>query len=136
MLRRKELTLQWNNPEYEALAVPASIVRQILLNLLLNACHAAESGGSIFLRVAIEDHRFVAMVGDTGSGLSVSARDVLLGRHDKAPIGLPGGGLGLWLVRRLVKEAGGTVSVDSEKPYSTTIRVSIPIASREALADV
>ena len=135
-VRRKGLALEWDNGAPDEIAVRASSLRQVILNLLLNACQAAPEGGSVGCRAACEADRFVVMVEDTGSGLSDQARDVLVGRSDHPPAAGTGTGLGLWMVRRLVKEAGGTVSVSAREPSGTSIRVSIPVEPKEALAHV
>lgn len=133
-IRRKRLALEWTNLGYEQVPVPASAVRQILLNLLLNACAATPAGGSVTVAAATEGHRFVITVADAGAGMSETAREVLIGPEQAVASGA--GGLGLWLVRRLVREVGGTVSVGANEPAGTIVRVTIPLAAKEALSDV
>jgi signal transduction histidine kinase len=135
-VRRKALVLDWANDAPEEIAVPAAAARQIILNLLLNACHATPEGGSVAFRAVYEAGRFVATVDDNGPGLSDHAQNVLVGRSDHPPAAGSGTGLGLWMVRRLVKEIGGTVSVSTREPVGTSIRVSIPTMTEEELAHV
>ncbi|KAB0264209.1 HAMP domain-containing histidine kinase [Microvirga brassicacearum] len=134
-VRRKNLTVRWRNESHDELWVSPSVVRQVLLNLLLNACQATPTGGEISFEALVENSSLVAVVGDTGPGLSDSARDVLVGQHDHAVVG-SGGGLGLWMVRRLIKEGGGTIVVYPRSPTGTTIRVALPIGDEEGLAHV
>ena len=134
-IRRKSLTLQWRNEAFDEVQVSPSVVRQVLLNLLLNACQATPPGGQVSLRAAVEDAHLVAIVEDSGPGLSDSAHDVLVGRRDQA-VSASGSGLGLWMVRRLVREGGGTIAVNPRLPEGTTIRVALPFAREEGLADV
>jgi signal transduction histidine kinase len=58
---------------------------------------------------------------------------MLLGSNDRLPMG--SGGLGLWMIRRLLNAVGGIASVEEGKQAGTTIRITIPI-KQEALADV
>jgi signal transduction histidine kinase len=134
-IRRKSLTLQWRNEAFDEVQVSPSVVRQVLLNLLLNACQATPPGGQVSLRAAVEDAHLVAIVEDSGPGLSDSAHDVLVGRRDQA-VSASGSGLGLWMVRRLIREGGGTITVTPRLPEGTTIRVALPFAREEGLADV
>lgn len=134
-IRRKALTLRWANGGYDEIAMPPSAVRQIVLNLLLNACQAALSGGEVSFEARLEGPFFVIAVSDTGPGLPDTAKDVLLAKQDRVAA-TPGGGLGLWMVRRLVNEVGGTITVSAQNPTGTTIRVAIPLAGEERLADV
>jgi signal transduction histidine kinase len=133
--QRKTLTLHWRNEGYEEVPVPPSVVRQVILNLLINACRATPLGGEVAFEAAVEGSRLVVTVADTGPGLSGSAQDVLMGRSDRAASS-SGSGLGLWMVRRLVGEAGGAVSVMPRSPEGTIIRMTIPFADQGELADV
>lgn len=133
-IRRKRLEVEWRNAGYEEVTVPASAVRQIVLNLLLNACAATPAGGAVAVEAKVEAGRFVVTVADTGGGMSPEARDVLVG--PEGAVAPSTGGIGLWLVRRLVREVGGTVSVGIAEPTGTVIRVTIPTTSEEVLADV
>jgi signal transduction histidine kinase len=132
-IRRKDLTLRWTNADYDDVAISPSVVRQIILNLLLNACQAAPVGGEVSLHACIQGALFVVAVADSGPGLPDAGRQMLLGSNDRLPTG--SGGLGLWMIRRLLNEVGGIASVAHEKPAGTTIRITIPI-KQEALADV
>ena len=134
-IRRKTLTIHWANGGYDDLSIPPSGVRQVILNLRLNACQAAPLGGEVSFQARVEGPFFILTVGDTGPGLPHIAREVLLARDDKVPMAR-GTGLGLWMVRRLVNELRGAIAVTASKPAGTSIRVTIPLAEQERLADV
>ncbi|SDI98157.1 sensor histidine kinase [Aliiruegeria lutimaris] len=105
--------------------VPAAPTRQILLNLLLNASTAAGEGGEIGLSFSeAEDGTVSLIVSDNGPGISESARRRLLSSEPVAP----GGGVGLRLVRDLVKGLSGSIFVDREDG-ETRIRVDLPAAT-------
>ena len=85
----------------DALAgLPAGPVRQIGLNLLLNAVVAAGHGGRIGLRLVQEPSAVIMGVQDSGPGLAEHLRARLL---SDAPVE-PGDGVGLRLVRELVAQ--------------------------------
>jgi signal transduction histidine kinase len=135
-VRRKELTLDWRNEADGPVPVRASMVRQIVLNLLLNACSATPAGGAIAFAATVEGNNLRIAVLDEGPGLGPAALDVLGGRADYLPRqAVTGSGLGLWMVRRLVDEMSGAVSVADRESVGTSIIVSIPFAAQE-LADV
>lgn len=136
-VNRKNLILNWSNAAYGELPVPASVVRQVLLNLLLNAANATPVGGTISLTAGIEDNRLTVRVADEGPGLSSVGRQVLEGSVSQMPpASASGSGLGLWMVRRLLKDIDGAVSISAREPTGTTIQISIPLPLEEALADV
>ncbi len=99
-------------------------LRQALLNLALNACHAMPSGGTLRIDVAADDDWVLADVIDTGVGMS---RDVLerifeLYYTTKAD----GSGIGLSMVYRIVKLHGGEIEVESTVGFGTRFRVMLP----------
>lgn len=114
-------------------AIDASQLEQILLNLCLNARDAIDGNGviTILLRDAIDtdevapDH-VVLEVRDTGKGMSeaTSAR-IFEPFFTTKPDGT---GLGLATVYGIVQRAGGTIRVDSQPGAGTTMRVSLPRA--------
>lgn len=101
--------------------LPSAPVRQIALNLLLNASSAAPEGGKVSLTVHEEDHRLELAVADDGPGLSDTARGRLM---SAAPLE-PGSGVGLRLVRDLVAGLDGAIACGRSEGR-TEITVSLP----------
>jgi len=134
-IKRKALMLRWSNDGYDEISVSPSVVRQVVLNLLLNACQATPPEGEVVFKARREGAFLLVEVSDSGPGLPETARDVLLAKNDRAPIA-HSSGLGLWMVRRLVSEAGGAIAVKSRTPTGTTIQITMPLAEEEKLADV
>lgn len=101
--------------------LPSASVRQIGLNLLLNASSAAPEGGTVSLRVRETNDTVELTVTDDGPGLSDKARTRLL---SAAPVA-PGGGVGLRLVRDLVAGLDGDIAC-GRLEGRTEITVSLP----------
>jgi signal transduction histidine kinase len=101
--------------------LPSAPVRQIALNLLLNASSAAPDGGAVSLRVREDNHTLELSVTDDGPGLTDADRTRLL---SEAPVA-PGGGVGLRLVHDLVAALGGVVACGRSEGR-TEITVSFP----------
>jgi signal transduction histidine kinase len=106
--------------------LPAAPVRQILLNLLLNAGGAAGRSGNIGLDVGNGQDCLSIVISDDGPGLGEADLARLLA---SGPLP-PGGGVGLRLVRDLVAALGGTIRHDRQDGR-TLIRVDLPL-SRDA----
>ena len=107
----------------QTLPLPAAMLRQILLNLLLNAIAAADEGGRVRFGLNAELGMLRISVCNDGEHIPESQMSYLFepfvtGR-DK------GNGLGLWVVYQIVRELGGGLTVDSE-PGCTTFRIEIP----------
>jgi len=108
---------------------PAQAVRQIALNLLLNACAASPPGGRITVRADAADGLLTLVVADEGPGLPAEARRLLLdGRAEQVP---QAGGLGLWTVVRLMRELHAELQLAD--PPGTHITIRIPDAKRRTL---
>jgi len=130
-LKRMAQDLDWQVPEgvVAGLTLPAAPVRQILLNLLLNASAAAGQGGRVGLQARAGDAGLSLDVLDSGPGLPDAARARLLGDAPLTPAG--GGGVGLRLVRDMIKGMGGTVTHARENGM-TRLCVTLPQAGGQA----
>jgi signal transduction histidine kinase len=116
--------------------IDPSQLEQILLNLCLNARDAIEGNGLIVvvLRDALDtdddvapDH-VVLEVRDTGRGMNESTSSRIFEPFFTTKP--EGTGLGLATVYGIVQRAGGVVRVESKPGAGTTLRVSLPRATR------
>lgn len=106
-----------------SLPLPATLLRQILLNLLLNAVVAAAEGGTVKLAADSADGRLRLAVCNDGRHIPEEQMAYLFepfasGREK-------GHGLGLWVVYQIVRQLNGGLSVESQ-PGCTTFSVEIP----------
>ena len=102
---------------------PAAPVRQVALNLLLNAGAAAGKGGEVGLKVSKGKDRLTIAISNTGKAMGEADLRRLLA---SGPLP-PGGGVGLRLVHDIVSGLGGTLHHDRADGY-TVIRVDLPAA--------
>ncbi len=102
-------------------------LQQVFVNLLLNARDAMPSGGRLTIATRGADDRVLVEIRDTGVGIPPEA----LGRifdpffTTKAPG--RGTGLGLSVSYGIVREHGGSISVDSRPGSGTTFRLEFPV---------
>ncbi len=108
--------------------IDARLVRQALLNLLVNALQAMPCGGTLAVRTRVEhrdDGSFARIdVSDTGAGIPPSARDRVLEPFFTTKA--TGAGLGLPLVKRVVEAHRGELALESDKT-GTTFTVRLPL---------
>jgi signal transduction histidine kinase len=106
-------------------------VRQVLLNLLLNALEAVSAGGTIRVRVECGADRWVTLrVEDDGRGLPAA-----LGPRIFAPFVSTketGLGLGLSICKRIVEAHGGTIAAAGRPEGGAAFTVRLPLAPSEA----
>lgn len=119
--RRQEVDWRASDPNATMDAFPAAPIRQISLNLLLNASAAAGTGGKVAFRACTDAAGLDLVFTDTGKGLSEQAKKRLL---TQTPLE-PGGGVGLRLVRDLVDELGGRIACERDTA-ETRISVHLP----------
>lgn len=129
---RRRLQVEWRNALPDRLEVSAGAVRQACLNLLLNACAASPVGGRVGLDAEVADGELRIAVSDQGGGLPPEMRELLTSRERLAPVPARGG-LGLWMTSRLLRELGGSASV--EAGGGTTVLLSIPLRPQAARLD-
>jgi signal transduction histidine kinase len=126
------LRLDWQNQISEPLAINGPAVRQITLNLLLNACAASPIEGLVTVSASCSDEALRITVGDQGPGLPEDMAALLNhGAPAMAP-SLESKGLGLWMTGQLIHRLNGRADV--EYPAAgTRVVVTLPVLLTEAL---
>ena len=128
----RHLHLEWDNRIAEPLSIDGPAVRQITLNLLLNACAASPDGGLVAVTVSHCDGKLRIAVADRGAGLPEDMAALL---HQDAPapaLSPESKGLGLWTTGDLVRRLGGRVDVEYPG-VGTRLVVNLPVGLGEAL---
>jgi len=111
-----------------------SELKQVVLNLLVNACDSMRDGGKLELCVAklLSEQKAAVSVTDTGCGMSDDVR-----RRVFEPFfttkGAKGTGLGLVVVQAIVVKMRGRISVESKVGAGSSFVVEIPLAMDSAL---
>lgn len=102
----------------------------VLNNLLSNAVKYNRDGGRVDVRLSRDADAVLFAVADTGIGMSKEEVGRLFGEfvriRNERTRDIPGSGLGLSIVRKVVELAGGDVSVESEPGKGTTFTVRLP----------
>jgi signal transduction histidine kinase len=106
-------------------------MRRVLLNLVDNAVKYNRKNGSITLSMRREDDMIAIIIQDTGIGIPADAIPRLFERFyrvsDSERHGPKGTGLGLYLVQWIVRNHGGSITVDSEPGKGSTFTVRLPL---------
>jgi len=106
------------------------LMMRILSNLVWNAVEAMPDGGRLSLLGYLQRNRVVVEVSDTGVGMSKQEQEKIFRSHYSTKPGHAG--MGLLLVHRLVRRAGGEISFVSNPGRGSTFALSFPVAGQYA----
>lgn len=127
---RCELSIQDDLPIIE---IDCTRIRQVILNLLNNACRFAEAG-VIELAAQWTEQEVVISVRDTGPGIPADKLPHLFDEFYQANPSLTrtrgGAGLGLAISKRFVEAHGGRIWAESEEGVGTCLSFSLPVIER------
>ena len=104
-------------------------LKQVLLNLVMNAIQVQPDGGTVTLRATPQATHVVIEVADSGPGIAPA----LLSRIFEPffTTRREGSGLGLSIVRKIVEDHGGSISIHSEPGAGTRVVLHWPIANED-----
>ncbi len=112
------------SPTLPRLRADASRLKQVVLNLVLNAIAATTEGGAITLAASEECGGVILRVIDTGRGIAEEHLPRIF--EERFTTRPDGEGLGLPIARRIVEEHGGNITVESKPGAGTTFHVWLP----------
>lgn len=118
------------SPDLREIVADPLRLKQILLNLLVNAVKFTEKNGSVKMQVRSTDKDVLISVRDTGRGIEPEQIEHLFDPYYQAASGDSGigTGLGLSIVRHLTQLHGGSISVESVPGVGSVFCVSLPRA--------
>jgi PAS domain S-box-containing protein len=104
-------------------------LQQVFINLINNAAKFSRQGGTVEIVVSENESEVLIDIVDSGVGIPEQAIPHLFERFYRAKnvtiAEIPGSGIGLYIVKSLVEELGGTIRVDSVLNQGTTFTVSL-----------
>ncbi|EGB14544.1 integral membrane sensor signal transduction histidine kinase [Pseudodesulfovibrio mercurii] len=103
------------------------LLRQVILNLLINAIQAVDKDGDIFITTHREGNMAYTEIRDTGPGISEENRKRIFNPFFTTKAPGQGTGLGLSVSLRIINELGGDIQVASAPGKGATFTVRIPI---------
>jgi len=121
-----ELALAESLPPAE---VDGGQFQQVFYNLLRNAYQALPAtGGRIAIRSRVNDYEYVISIEDNGIGISPEHMGAIFEPYRTTKSS--GSGLGLLIVRRIIREHGGEIAIESEEGQGTRVIIHLPRAER------
>ena len=126
---KKHVTLEFNrDPGIERATIDADRIKQVLLNLYLNAIEAMDDGGSltVLAKRSEGDNGLKITVSDTGPGITEKDLPHLFDPYfTTKPSGT---GLGLAIVHKIVESHNGEIEITSAPGEGTVVTILLPHA--------
>jgi len=108
-------------------------LRQVFLNLVINAAQAVEAGGTVLVATRRDADHVIVSVADDGCGIPPDLIDRIFDPFfTTKPVGV-GTGLGLGIAHQIVTSHGGEIQVESTPGIGTIFRVRLPAAAADEL---
>jgi signal transduction histidine kinase len=128
-LARRGISAQASFAETGSVRADRERLLQVFLNLFLNAADAMPDGGLLEVTLApLGDREVVVEVADTGCGIAEDDIEHVFDPFFTTKTAGEGNGLGLSVVRSILTEHGGAVTVESRLGHGTRFRVVLPVA--------
>ena len=101
-------------------------LRQVMLNLLLNALEAVRPGGTVNVQTCVENGVIRIVIRDDGCGIPPGDLERIFEPFYSARPGRRSTGLGLFVSSQIVRHHGGTIEVRSQASEGTEVSVRLP----------
>ncbi|QSR87509.1 PAS domain-containing protein [Candidatus Methylacidiphilum infernorum] len=103
-------------------------LKQAFYNILKNSIEAVGKNGIIKISTHADDSFLIVSFQDNGTGITQEAMSHLFKPYFTTKSS--GTGLGLLIVRRIIRDHGGEVQIESQKGKGTTVKILLPRAER------
>lgn len=107
----------------------ADQMKQAMYNLIRNACQAMPQGGSLTIQGSYTDFEVRLSFEDSGKGISPEQMGKLF--QPFSTTRATGTGLGLLIVRRIIREHGGEIDIESRAGKGTRVSLWLPLVERK-----
>ena len=108
--------------------VDADMLKQVILNLFINAQRAMSTGGELMIRTSPRDKFAVIEISDTGIGIEPDRLPYIFDAFNS--FRPQGSGLGLPTAKKIIEAHSGTISVESELGKGTSFTIKLPVEAK------
>jgi len=109
--------------------VDSDLLKQALLNIIINGAQAMEGGGTLTLRVHRQDGDAQIEVQDTGPGIPAAIRDKIFNLYFTTK--KSGSGIGLAMTYRIMQLHNGSIHFDTRSGEGTIFYLTLPLVRSE-----
>jgi signal transduction histidine kinase len=105
--------------------VDSDLVKQALLNVVLNGAQAMADGGKLEVKLVEDGRMALISIQDHGSGIPADIRDKIFDLYFTTK--KDGSGIGLAMTYRIVELHNGSIAVESDADHGTTFILRFPL---------
>lgn len=116
-------------PELPMLECDSEQLKQVLINLVLNACQAMPLGGTVLLEAQSDGNSVNIDVHDQGGGIDEGNLEKIFDPFFTTKES--GTGLGLSVAHQIVNQHKGMLTIARNSAQGVTVRISLPIRQRD-----
>lgn len=115
-------------PELPEIEGDRGMLEQVVTNLAINASHAMEHGGTLTVRSRLSsDRKHIDIeIVDTGHGIEQEHLGKIFEPFFTTKEPGKGTGLGMYVVKQIIEQHGGDISVESHVGAGTTMQITLP----------
>jgi signal transduction histidine kinase len=127
ILKRSITVIEDLDPQLPLLDASPNLLKQILLNLIVNSLQAMEHDGRIYLATSPEGDGMIRItIRDTGPGIPSNAIEKIFDPFFSTKESGEGTGLGLFISRNNIEKLGGRIMVESKEGLGACFVVLLP----------
>jgi two-component system, sporulation sensor kinase E len=115
-------------PDLPAMPLDPGQMKQAVYNLIRNACQAMPNGGTLTINGTFTDFQVRLSFEDTGKGINAEQMGKLF--QPFSTTRTTGTGLGLLIVRRIIREHGGEIDIESREGLGTRVSLWLPLVEK------
>ena len=125
-LETRNVHVKSDLPDHPVVAkIDADLVKQALLNVVLNGAQAMAEGGTLEVRLAEDGRTALLSVHDQGGGIPPDVRDKIFDLYFTTK--KDGSGIGLAMTYRIMELHNGSIEVESGAAHGTTFMLRLPL---------
>lgn len=127
----EKINIQFNmDPHIKLVWCDQGLMKRMIANLVHNSLKHTSAGGKITIDMNLSESDLIIEVEDTGHGIAEHELEHIFRRHwqsDKNKFKYqPSNGLGLFIVKRIAEQHGGSISCESEVGKGTKFTILLP----------
>ena len=127
-LQRKSIRLETRFSEVPVITADPNKLKQVVINLVMNAVHALCGEGSVILETGINQKgNLELLVKDDGPGISAELQEQVFTPFFTTKSEGEGTGLGLYICQNIIREHGGTITLESQPGAGAVFRICLPV---------